>query len=62
MLNNTAVAASTIAATATSDVAERRIASAAPSLPNVGLWRRQFHAPSAKTIVTKHSFTMSAMP
>src|SRR5690242_21946104 len=62
ILNSTAVAARTSAATATSDVADRRRASAAGSVPNVGFCRRQFHAPSANTAATKHSFTIRAIP
>jgi len=62
MLNNTDVAASTSAATTTSDVADRRSATAAGSVPNVGFCRRQFQAPSANTMATKHSFTINATP
>src|SRR4051812_49807215 len=62
MLSNTAVAANTTAATATSDVADRRMASAALSLPNDGRCRCQFHAPNANTAATKTRFTISATP
>ena len=62
MLNSTAVAASTNAATTISDVADRRSASAAGSVPNVGFRHLQFHVPSANTAATKHSFTINAMP
>ena len=57
-----AVATSTSAATETSIVAERLIDCAAPSVPSVGRCRRQFHAPSANTIATRHNFTTSAIP
>src|SRR5436305_890937 len=62
MLNRTAVATSTNAATVTSIVADRFMANAAVSLPSAGRCRRQFHAPSTKTIATRHNFTMSVMP
>src|SRR5438132_348614 len=62
MPSNTDVAANTTAATTTSDVAERRMASAAVSLPNDGRCRCQFQAPNANTAATKTSFTISATP
>src|SRR3954471_20796845 len=61
-LTRMAVTARTSAATASSFVDERRIAIAAPSPPSAGRWRRQFHAPSEKTMATSESFVSSVQP
>ena len=61
-LTSIAVMRSTVAATTSSNVAERRIDAAADSDPSVGRWRLQFHAPSPNTSATIHSLAMSAYP
>jgi hypothetical protein len=54
-----AVATSTSAAAVNSARAEWRMATAPSSVPSIGRWRLQFHAPRAKTPATRQSFTMS---